>query len=89
MDGMAEVSTRLNRVQGQVRGLQRMVREEAPCADILTQVAATRGALRAVARQVLARLLRQLVDQAHAGGGQLDPGALADVEQAIAGLTRT
>lgn len=89
MDGMAEVSTRLNRVQGQVRGLQRMVREEAPCADILTQVAATRGALRAVALQVLARHLRQLVDQAHAGGGQLDPGALADVEQAIARLTRT
>jgi DNA-binding FrmR family transcriptional regulator len=52
MDGMAEVSTRLNRVQGQVRGLQRMVCEEAPCAEILTQVAATRGALRAVARQL-------------------------------------
>ena len=89
MDGMAAVSTRLNRVQGQVRGVQRMVREEAPCAEILTQVAATRGALRAVALELLARHLRQLVQQAHGGTGRLDPGALADVEQAIARLART
>ena len=89
MDGMAEVSTRLNRVQGQVRGLQRMVREEAPCADVLTQVAATRGALRAVALELLARHLRQLVQQARAEGDQLDTGALTDLEQAIARLART
>jgi DNA-binding FrmR family transcriptional regulator len=86
---MIDVSTRLNRVQGQVHGLQRMVREEAPCAEILTQVAATRGALRAVALHLLALHLRQLVDQAHDRGDQFDPGALADVEQAIARLTRT
>jgi DNA-binding FrmR family transcriptional regulator len=89
MDGMADVSTRLNRVQGQVRGLQRMVREEAPCAEVLTQIAATRGALRAVALELLARHLRRLVEQAHDGGRQCDPGALADVEQAIARLART
>jgi DNA-binding FrmR family transcriptional regulator len=89
MDGMADVSTRLNRVAGQVHGLQRMVREEAPCAEVLTQVAATRGALRAVALELLARHLNQLVEQAHARGGQLDPDALADVEQAIARLART
>ena len=89
MDGMAELSTRLNRVQGQVRGLQRMVREDAPCADILTQVAATRGALRAVALELLARHLRQLVQQARAEGDQLDTGALTDLEQAIARLART
>lgn len=89
MDGMADVSTRLNRVRGQVHGLQRMVREDAPCAEVLTQVAATRGALRAVALELLARHLNQLVEQAHAAGGQFDPGALADVEQAIARLART
>jgi DNA-binding FrmR family transcriptional regulator len=49
MDGMADVCTRLNRVAGQVHGVARMVREEATCAEVLTQVAATRGALRAVA----------------------------------------
>ena len=83
------MSTRLNRVAGQVHGLARMVREEAPCVEILTQVAATRGALRAVALELLARHLNQLVEQAHARGGQLDPGALADVEQAIARLARS
>jgi DNA-binding FrmR family transcriptional regulator len=89
MDGIADLSPRLNRVQGQIRGVQRMVREEAPCVDILTQVAATRGALRAFALQALARHLVQLVDQAHAGGDQLDPSAFADVEQAISRLART
>lgn len=88
MDGMADLSTRLNRVQGQVRGLQRMVLEEAPCAEILTQIAATRGALRAVALELLAQHLRQLVAQAPAGNDRLDPGALADVERAIARLAR-
>jgi hypothetical protein len=43
VDGMADVFTRLIRVQGPVRGLQRMVREEAPGAKILIQVGATRG----------------------------------------------
>jgi DNA-binding FrmR family transcriptional regulator len=89
MDGMAGVSTRLNRVEGQARGLRRMVGQEAPCAEVLTQVAATRGALRAVARELLAQHLRQLVGQARAGTGRLDPGSLADIEQAVARLART
>ena len=44
---------------------------------------------REVALELLARHLRQLVQQAHGGTGRLDPGALADVEQAIARLART
>jgi DNA-binding FrmR family transcriptional regulator len=41
-----EVLLRLKRIEGQVRGLQRMVEGEAPCADILTQVSAVTAAMK-------------------------------------------
>ncbi len=41
-----EVLLRLKRIEGQVRGLQRMVEEETPCADILTQVSAVTAAMK-------------------------------------------
>jgi DNA-binding FrmR family transcriptional regulator len=44
---------RLRRIEGQVRGLQRMVQENRYCADILTQVSSTQEALRAVARALM------------------------------------
>jgi len=44
---------RLRRIEGQVRGLQRMVSEERYCADVLTQVASVHEALRAVARELM------------------------------------
>ena len=44
---------RLRRIEGQVRGLQRMVEEDRYCADILTQVSSTQEALRAVARALM------------------------------------
>jgi DNA-binding FrmR family transcriptional regulator len=48
-----QVATRLRRIAGQVRGCARMVEEEQDCSDILTQMAAARGALAAVAALVL------------------------------------
>jgi DNA-binding FrmR family transcriptional regulator len=47
------ILNRLRRIEGQVRGLQRMVEEDAYCIDILTQVAAVRTALEQVALRVL------------------------------------
>jgi DNA-binding FrmR family transcriptional regulator len=44
---------RLRRIEGQIRGLQRMVEEDRYCADILTQVSSTQEALRAVARALM------------------------------------
>ena len=44
---------RLRRIEGQVRGLQRMMEEDRYCADILTQVSSTQEALRAVARALM------------------------------------
>lgn len=45
--------TRLRRIEGQVRGLQRMVEEERYCADVLVQISSVQEALRAVARGLL------------------------------------
>src|SRR5258708_2559227 len=44
---------RLRRIEGQIRGLQRMVEEDSYCADILTQVSSAQEALRAVARALM------------------------------------
>ena len=48
-----KVAARLRKIAGQIRGCARMVEDEAECADILTQMAAARGALSAVAALVL------------------------------------
>jgi DNA-binding FrmR family transcriptional regulator len=55
VDPMIKASNlrRLRRIEGQVRGLQRMVEEDRYCADILTQVSSTQEALRAVARALM------------------------------------
>ena len=49
---------RLRRIEGQVRGLQKMVEEERYCADILTQVSSVHEALRSVARELLRNHLK-------------------------------
>jgi DNA-binding FrmR family transcriptional regulator len=58
---------RLRRIEGQVRGLQRMVDEDAYCVDVLTQVAAVQTALEQVAVQVLDAHVRHCVADAVAG----------------------
>ena len=67
------VHNRLRRIEGQVRGLQRMVDEDAYCIDILTQVAAVQTALEQVAVNVLDAHVRGCVADAVSGGdGQAD-----------------
>ncbi len=48
-----DLTVRLRRIEGQIRGIQRMLEEEKYCVDILTQVEASRGALKKVAMKVL------------------------------------
>ncbi len=50
---------RLRRIEGQVRGLQRMIEEDRVCGDILTQIASVQEALRAVGRELLRDHLKQ------------------------------
>ena len=49
-----KIETRLRRIEGQVRGIQKMIEDDRYCIDVLTQVNATRAALESVALQLLA-----------------------------------
>ena len=64
----ARTLARLRRIEGQVRGLQRMVEEERYCADVLTQVASVQEALRGVSRELLANHLRHCTTAAIRSG---------------------
>jgi DNA-binding FrmR family transcriptional regulator len=76
---------RLRRIEGQVRGLQRMVDEDAYCIDVLTQVAAVTKALQSVALELLDEHMRHcLVQAAVAGGAEAD----AKVTEAKAAIER-
>jgi len=55
---------RLRRIEGQVRGLQKMVEEDRYCADIMTQVSSVHEALRAVSRELMRNHLRHCVSSA-------------------------
>jgi CsoR family transcriptional regulator, copper-sensing transcriptional repressor len=50
--------TRLRRIEGQVRGLQKMVEEDRYCADVLTQISSVHEALRSVARELMRNHLK-------------------------------
>lgn len=55
---------RLRRIEGQVRGLQKMVEEDRYCADVLTQVASVHEALRGVARELMRNHLKHCATEA-------------------------
>lgn len=74
---------RLKRVEGQIRGLQRMVDEDTYCIDVLTQISAANKALQAVAVGLLEDHLRHCVVQAAAEGN-----ADAKVKEATAAIAR-
>jgi CsoR family transcriptional regulator, copper-sensing transcriptional repressor len=56
--------TRLRRIEGQVRGLQRMVEDDRYCADIMTQVSSVHEALRAVGRELMRNHLKHCASAA-------------------------
>ena len=61
---------RLRRIEGQVRGIQKMVEDDRYCADVLTQVSAAHEALRAVSRELLRNHLKHCATAAIATGGE-------------------
>jgi CsoR family transcriptional regulator, copper-sensing transcriptional repressor len=77
---------RLRRIEGQVRGLQRMVDEDAYCVDILTQVAAVQTALEQVAVNVLDGHVRHCV--ADAVGGADEAEAADKLDELMAAVRR-
>jgi len=64
----AKLLGRLRRLQGQVQGIQRMVEEDKPCADIVLQLAAVRGAALEVSRLLLREHVEAAVAEAFRSG---------------------
>ena len=80
---------RLRRIEGQLRGLQRMVEEDVYCIDILTQVSASTKGLQSFALRLLEEHLRHCVAAAAVGGGPEIDEKVAEATAAIARLLRT
>ncbi|WP_326704528.1 metal-sensitive transcriptional regulator [Streptomyces cyaneofuscatus] len=80
---------RLRRIEGQIRGLQRMVDEDVYCIDILTQVSASTKALQSFALQLLEEHLRHCVADAAVKGGEEIDAKVEEATKAIARLLRT
>jgi CsoR family transcriptional regulator, copper-sensing transcriptional repressor len=84
-----EYLKRLRRVEGQVRGIARMVEEDQYCIDVLTQVSAATKALQSVALGLLEQHLGScVVDAARAGGAEAD-AKVKEAGEAIARLVRS
>ena len=68
----ASVLKRLQRIEGQVRGLARMVEEDRYCIDLVTQISAVRAALRRVEEEILRDHVAHCVENAIAGGNKTE-----------------
>jgi len=79
---------RLKRIEGQARGVHRMVDDEQYCIDILTQISALTSALQSVAVGLLEDHLRHCVTDAARAGGEVAEDKVREATQAIARLVR-
>jgi CsoR family transcriptional regulator, copper-sensing transcriptional repressor len=80
---------RLRRVEGQIRGLQRMVENDEYCIDVLTQISAATKALQAVSIGLLDEHLKHCVADAIAQGGENADVKVREASEAIARLVRS
>ena len=80
---------RLRRIEGQVRGIAKMIDEDKYCIDVLTQISAANNALRSVALNLLDEHLGHCVSRADAEGGTEADEKLAEASAAIARLVRS
>ncbi|HVA42294.1 MAG TPA: metal-sensitive transcriptional regulator [Acidimicrobiales bacterium] len=83
------VLRRLRRIEGQVRGLQRMVSQDAYCIDVLTQISAASRALESVALVLLGDHLEGCVREAVALGGPDADAKVVEAREAIERLVRS
>lgn len=93
MNGYAEDKDaylkRMRRIEGQVRGIAKMIEDDKYCIDVLTQVSAVNKALEAVALGLLDEHLRHCVTQAVAEGGDVADQKVAEASAAIARLVKS
>jgi DNA-binding FrmR family transcriptional regulator len=86
----AALVTRLHRVEGQVRGIEKMVDEDRYCVDILTQISAATTALESLALQILEQHIQHCVAGALASGDEADAKQKTDeLLQAVQRFART
>ncbi|MFE9748328.1 metal-sensitive transcriptional regulator [Saccharothrix saharensis] len=83
------VLKRLRRVEGQVRGLQRMIENDEYCIDVLTQISAATKALQAVSLSLLDEHLKHCVAEALTAGGEGAQDKVREASEAIARLVRS
>jgi DNA-binding FrmR family transcriptional regulator len=88
-DDKPAVLARLKRIEGQVRGLSRMVEEDRYCIDVLDQVSAATRALQAVALELLGEHLSHCVTDAVREGGSAAEDKVAEASAAIARLVKS
>jgi DNA-binding FrmR family transcriptional regulator len=84
-----DVLRRLRRIEGQVRGLQRMVGDDVYCIDVLTQISAATKALQAVALELLGEHLSHCVQEALRTGGPQADVKVREARDAIERLVRS
>ena len=84
-----EYLKRLRRIEGQVRGLEKMVEDDKYCIDILTQVSAATRALQSVALGLLEDHLGHCVAEAAAEGGDVAEQKVREAAEAIARLVKS
>jgi DNA-binding FrmR family transcriptional regulator len=80
---------RMRRIEGQVRGIAKMIENDQYCIDVLTQVSAATKALEAVALGLLDEHLRHCVTVAVAEGGAVADQKVAEASAAIARLVKS
>ena len=85
----AAVQARLRRIEGQVRGLQRMIDEDRYCIEVLEQISAANRALQSVALELLHSHMAHCVADAVRTGGDVADEKLAEAAAAIGRLVRS
>jgi len=80
---------RLRRIEGQIRGLQRMIDNDEYCIDVLTQISAATRALQAVSLALLDEHLKHCVSEAITAGGDAADAKVREASDAIARLVRS
>ena len=88
-DDKEAIQKRLRRIEGQVRGLQRMVDEDRYCIDVLEQISAATRALQSVALKLLGDHMAHCVADAVRSGGDEAEAKLDEATAAIARLVRS
>jgi DNA-binding FrmR family transcriptional regulator len=88
-DDKAAYLKRMRRIEGQVRGIAKMIEDDQYCIDVLTQVSAATKALEAVALGLLDEHLKHCVTEAVAEGGQVADQKVAEASAAIARLVKS